>query len=127
MTTAFSLYVARESWLHRLHPLTKLALAGFCLIAGLALPGEWTAYAVFAAIMLPLAAWGRILRPFVGATWRAVLPFAISLFLIQGFFWTHGTPILALGPLSLKREGVAFAVLSTGRILLIVSSFLLLT
>jgi energy-coupling factor transport system permease protein len=67
------------------------------------------------------------LRLLVGAAWRTVLPFAISLFLIQGFFWTGGTPIFAIGPLSLKQEGLVFAIQSTGRILLIVSSFLLLS
>jgi energy-coupling factor transport system permease protein len=124
---AFSLYVARESGLHRLHPLTKLALTGFCLFASLVLPGVWATYAAFGVILLPLAAWGQVLPLLLRAAWRTVLPFALSLFLIQGFFWTGGTPVLALGPLSLKREGVLFAIQSTGRILLIVSSFLLLS
>jgi len=124
---AFSLYVARESGLHRLHPLTKLALTGFCLFASLVLPGAWATYAAFGVILLPLAAWGQVLPLLLRAAWRTVLPFALSLFLIQGFFWTGGTPVLALGPLSLKREGVLFAIQSTGRILLIVSSFLLLS
>jgi energy-coupling factor transport system permease protein len=124
---AFSLYTARESGLHRLHPLTKLVLTGFLLVAALALPGAWATYAAFVVLVLPLAAWGKIVRPLMGAAWRIVLPFAVSLFLIQGFLWTGGTPILAIGPLSLKREGVIFAVQSAGRILMVVSSFLLLS
>ena len=127
MSQAFSLYVPRESGLHDLHPLTKVALAGFFLVAGVALPGTWPVYAAFALLIVPLAVWGRILRPLARAAGPIVLPFALSLFLIQGFFWTGGTPILELGPLSLKREGVIFAVRSTGRILMIVSSFLLLS
>jgi energy-coupling factor transport system permease protein len=55
-----------------------------------------------------------------------VLPFALSLFLIQGLLWPGGSPVARLGPLSLKAEGLAFALASTGRILMIVSSFLLL-
>jgi energy-coupling factor transport system permease protein len=47
--------------------------------------------------------------------------------LIQGFFWTGGTPVLHIGPLSLKQEGLLFAARSTGRILMIVGSFLLLS
>jgi energy-coupling factor transport system permease protein len=54
-----------------------------------------------------------------------VLPFALSLFLIQGLLWPGGTPWVRLGPLSLKSEGLVFAVTSTGRILAIVSSFLI--
>jgi energy-coupling factor transport system permease protein len=127
VSEAQTLYVARDSGLHRLHPLTKLAVTGFGLLAAVALPGIWATYAVFGLYLLPLAAWGRILTPLLRAAGRIVLPFAVSLLLIQGFFWTDGTPIFAVGPLSLKREGVLFAVQSVGRILLIVSSFLLLT
>lgn len=125
MSEAFSLFAARESGLHRLHPLTKLSLAGFLLIGGLALPGTWSAYALVALVVFPLAAWGQVLRKLVGAAWRAALPFAISVFLVQGFFWPHGTPVIGLGPLSLKREGVIFATVSAGRILAVVSGFLL--
>jgi len=127
MSAAFSLYAPRESGLHRLHPLTKLVLTGFLLLAGLALPGTWSVYAAFVLLIVPLAAWGHILRPLLRAVWPIILPFAISLFLVQGFFWTNGTPILHIGPLSLKQEGLLFAVRSTGRILMIVSSFLLLS
>lgn len=127
MSAAFSLYAPRESGLHRLHPLTKLALAGFFLVAAVALPGIWLVYAAFALLIVPLAAWGQVLRPLFRALLPIVVPFAISLFFIQGFFWTNGTPILHLGPLSLKQEGLLFAMRSTGRILMIVSSFLLLS
>ena len=58
---------------------------------------------------------------------KIALPFAISVFLIQGLFWTNGTPVVHLGPLSLKAEGLLFAVQSTGRILAVVGSFLLLS
>jgi energy-coupling factor transport system permease protein len=56
--------------------------------------------------------------------WRVTLPFAISVFLIQGFFWPQGTPIFWVGPFSLKKEGLYFAIAGTGRILVVVSSFL---
>jgi len=127
MSAAFSLYTPRESGLHRLHPLTKLALAGFFLVAAVALPGTWLLYAAFVLLIVPLAAWGQVLRPLLRALLPIVLPFALSLLIIQGFFWSDGTPILHIGPLSLKREGLLFAARSTGRILVIVSSFLLLS
>ena len=127
MTTSYSLYLPRNSGLHRLHPLTVLAIVVFCLVAGLALPGPWGPYVVFAFVVVPLAAWGKVLPNLVSAAFKIVIPFAISVFLIQGFFWQDGTPIFTIGPLSLKREGVLFAVQSTGRILSIVGAFLLLT
>jgi energy-coupling factor transport system permease protein len=126
MSQAFSLYLARASGLHRLHPLTKLSLAATTLVAALALPGAGSGYAVFLLVTLPLAVWGKVLSGFLRAVARSVLPFAASLFLIQGLLWPGGTPWLRLGPLSLKAEGIAFAVTSTGRILAIVSCFLVL-
>ncbi|WP_374688717.1 energy-coupling factor transporter transmembrane component T [Promineifilum sp.] len=113
--------------MHRLHPLTKLAVVGFCLVLGLFLPGLWLTYAAFGLIILPLAAWAGILPPFLRAVLKAALPVIISVFLVQGLFWPGGTPILRLGPLSLKEEGLMFAIRSAGRFLMVVSSFLLLT
>jgi energy-coupling factor transport system permease protein len=127
MSKAFSLYVPRESGMHRLHPLTKLVLVLFCLVLGLFLPGVWLTYAAFVLILLPLAAWAGILPQFVSAVFKTALPIVISLFLVQGLFWPNGTPIASLGPLSLKQEGVAFAIRSAGRFIMIVGSFLLLT
>jgi len=125
--TAFTLYTPREGGLQRLHPLTVQALVAFCLISGLALAGAAAPYIVFLLVILPLAAWGRVLPNLLDAAWKVVLPFAISVFLIQGLFWTGGTPVAHLGPLSMKREGLIFAAQSTGRILAVVSSFLLLS
>ena len=127
MSKAFSLYVPQESGMHRLHPMTKLVLVLFCLALGLFLPGVWLTYAAFALILLPLAAWAGILPQFLRAVFKTALPIVISLFLVQGLFWPGGTPIVSLGPLSLKQEGVQFAIRSAGRFIMIVGSFLLLT
>jgi energy-coupling factor transport system permease protein len=125
--SAFTLYTPRDSGLHRLHPLTKLTLTLLGVITAVTLPGVWPNYAAFALFLLPVAAWGRIARRLVQAVWPILWPFAVSLLVIQGLFWTGGTPIASLGPLSLKQEGVLFAAAMTGRILLLISSFLLLS
>ena len=125
MTDTLSLYAARDSGLHRLHPLTKLSLAGFLLIAGLSQSSVWSGYAAFGLLVLPLAGWARVARRLTGLAWRSVLPFAVSVFLVQGLFWPKGTPLLGIGPLSFKQEGLIFAAASTGRILAVVGSFLL--
>ena len=125
--TSFSLYIERDSAVHRLHPMTKLALVALCLVLGLFLPGLWSTYVALALLILPLAAWAGILLPFLSALLKTALPVVISLFLVQGLFWPGGTPIVSLGPLSLKQEGLYFAIRSAGRFLMIISSFLLLT
>lgn len=45
--------------------------------------------------------------------------------LIHGFFWGEGTPVFEVGILSLKWEGAIFAAISMGRIILVMSVFLL--
>lgn len=127
MTQAISLYEARASGIHRLHPSTKLTLVGFLLLGGLVLPGLGASYLLFLAFLLPLAAIGQVFRPLLRITWKVVLPFALSVFLIQGFLWTGGTPILYLGPISLKQEGLEFAVASAGRILIVLGTFIWFT
>jgi energy-coupling factor transport system permease protein len=112
--------------LGRLHPLTKLALAGFFVFAALALPGTWLTYVVFGLIALPLAIYAGMTRTFLRIVLLTTLPFAISLFLIRGFLWQGGTVVASIGPLSLKYEGLMFAAKYIGRILLISSGFLLL-
>ena len=127
MTAGLSLYESRSSGLHRWHPLTKLTLALCGVASSLLLPGAAPNYLVFALLLIPLSAWGRIVSPFLRATWRVCWPFALSILVIQGLFWTGGTPVVGLGPLSLKAEGLRFAAVSVGRILLLVGSFTLMT
>lgn len=125
MSAVFSMYVARESGLHSLHPLTKLTFATCLPAIGLALPWGWAPYALTIIVIAPLAVWGQVARPFLRGVWNAALPFAISVFLIQGIFWGGGTRLFVLGPFALKQEGLAFAAVSTGRILMIGGTFLL--
>lgn len=123
----FSLYVARDSGLHRLHPLTKSLYVVFVLVAGFSLPGRWTSYLVVLLAVLPLAAWGKVLRRHLRATWRVTWPFAFSILLIQGFFWGSGQKLVSLGPIVIWMDGLQYALVSIGRILVVMSSFVLFT
>jgi energy-coupling factor transport system permease protein len=119
------MYVARESGLHKLHPLTKALLTLLLLVAGLTLPGNWTGYYLMAFVILPLALWGKIFREFIKAVGIVSLPFIISVVLIQSLFWGKGTPIFEFWILSPKWEGVMFALVSVGRIILVMAGFLI--
>src|SRR4030067_1117637 len=122
---AFSMYVARESGLHRLHPLTKGSLSLLLLGTGLLLPGNWTSYFMVLFVILPVAYWGKILRNFIGIVWGISLPFILSVVIIQSLFWGKGTPIFEFWVISPKWEGVMFALVSVGRILLVMAGFIL--
>jgi energy-coupling factor transport system permease protein len=120
-----TLYIDHDRGLQRLHPLTKLVISLFLIVLALVLPSIWSGYLVFLLAVVPLALWGTILRPLWSGLWKIVLPFAVSMFVIQGLFWTSGTPVMSLGPLSLKAEGLVFATRMCGRLLAIMGSFLL--
>jgi energy-coupling factor transport system permease protein len=121
----FSMYVARESGLHKLHPLTKALLTLLLLVAGLTLPGNWTGYILVLFIILPLAYWGKIFREFISAVAIVSLPFIISVVIIQSLFWGPGTPLFEFWIISPKREGALFALISVGRIILVMAGFIL--
>jgi energy-coupling factor transport system permease protein len=125
--TANTLYIDTDRGLQRLNPLTKLVISLFLIVLALVLPWIWAGYLVFLLGIVPLALWGGILRSLWSALWKIVLPFAISMFVIQGLFWTGGTPVVTLGPLSFKAEGLVFATTITGRLLAIMGSFLLVS
>jgi len=120
-----SLYVARESGLHKLHPLTKALLTLLLLVVGLTLPGNWTGYFLVLLIILPLAMWGKIFRNFIRVVWAISLPFIVSVVVIQSFFWGAGTPIFEFWIFAPKQEGALFALIRIGRIVLVMAGFVL--
>ena len=121
----FSMYVARESGLHKLHPLTKGLLTLLLLTAGLTLPGSWTGYFLVMFIILPLAYWGKIFRNLVRVVLGISLPFVLSVVIIQSLFWGEGTPLFEFWILAPKQEGALFALISVGRIVLVMAGFIL--
>ena len=120
------LYQPRSSLLHRLHPHTKLAISCGLITLALGLPSDSAPLELFALVLVPLSVLGGVGRPFLSVALRMLLPFAISLFVIQSLFYPGGrTALLTLGPLSVTREGVRFAYGSTVRLLLIIGALLL--
>lgn len=126
MSGTYGLYIDRQTVIHRLHPLTKLGYVITCLIIGWLIPGIWSPWFVLLLGIVPVALLARVLPNVALNTLKTAVPFAISLFIIQGLFWTGGTVLQQLGPLSLKAEGVWFAIRGTGRITVAISGFLLL-
>ena len=78
--------VRRPSAIEALHPLTKLALMLAAVAAGAALPTIPAVLGVYVLVLVPLAAAGGCLAPFLRTSLRVLTPFLISLLLIQGFF-----------------------------------------
>jgi energy-coupling factor transport system permease protein len=120
-----SIYVARESGLHNLNPITKLVATLCLLIYGFALPSLWISYLILALIIIPLAVWGKVLNALTRLVLRISWPLILSVFIIQTLFWGKGTLLFEIGPLAPKLEGAVFAFASMGRILLVMADFIL--
>ena len=121
------LYLDKESGLHKLHPLSKLAFTFFFLICAAALPGLAWLLAAYFFLLLPLAAWGRVPSPFLRSSWAVLTPFVISLSLIQGFFTGGETVLFSLGRFAFTLEGWLAGLTVAARILVALGGALLLT
>ena len=121
-----SAYIAGTSLLHRLHPLTKLAAAALVIAATYLLPWLLAPLVLFGGLFC-LAYYSGVAEPFLRTALRVLLPITISLFLIQGLlFPPPGATPLLLGPITLRREGLVFAFVTSTRLLAFTGTFLLL-
>jgi len=120
------LYQPGDGHLHRLHPLTKLTFAFGMIALALGAPFAWAPVAMYLLVLVPLSVLGRVAFAFVGVSARLLLPFALSLLIIQSLFFPEGTTVIGrVGPFSVKAEGVRFALASTARLTLITGALLL--
>lgn len=112
------IYVPGTSLLHRLHPLTKLALALLLFLAVNLLHWEVLPAAVFVLLVLVAVSAG-VARPLLQITFQFLLPVFVSLFVIQGVLFppADATPFAAIGPVRLTYEGFTFAFVTATRLL----------
>ncbi|HZQ10068.1 MAG TPA: energy-coupling factor transporter transmembrane component T [Anaerolineae bacterium] len=121
-----SFFLDRASGLQALHPLTKLMLALALIVTAFTVRWLFISIALFVCIILPLAVWGKIWREVLRTTITLSIPLAISVTLVQGFFFPGAQIVLwQIGPFSLKREGLEFAFVIITRLLVIAGTGLL--
>jgi len=123
--SSLSIYVARESGLHHLNPITKFVITLCILICGFVLPGILTSYLILALIIIPLAVWGQVTKRMLQLVFNISWPLILSVVIIQTTFWGEGTALFEFGFISPKLEGLLFAINSSGRILFIMADFIL--
>ena len=124
MHERLSFHIKRDSVLHRLNPLSKLTLVfGIVLIAFLT-PFYWAPHLLIVFALLPLCYLGRILREYLNAAFRLILPAAGFLFLMQALFQPlEGRELFRIWFLHPTQESVMFAFANATRIFVMVSSF----
>lgn len=96
------------------------------IVASFSVRWNFVSVALFVFVILPLAVWGKLWRELLRTTFTIILPLAVSLALVQGFFFPGAREvILEIGPLALKREGLEFAFVIGTRLIVIASAGLL--
>lgn len=123
---AQTFFIERTSGLHSLNPLTKLTITLALVVTAFAARWMFAPIALFVIVILPIAAWGKIAPQIIRTTVTIVIPFAVSLAIIQGLFYPGAQTVLVqIGPFSLKAEGLQFAFITTTRIMVIAGAGLL--
>ena len=120
------IYISGNSPLHTLHPLTKLAAAVLLIVAADMLPWPLVPLALCGVVFV-LALISGVARPLFRAALLLLLPFALSLFLIQGLLFPPAkTMPLTIGPITIWLDGLLFAGLILARLLVLTTTVLLL-
>jgi energy-coupling factor transport system permease protein len=126
MHERLSFYVKRDSIIHRLNPLTKLALALSIILVSIFSPWYWTPLLLLILVIVPLGFAGRVAREYFRTALRVIIPAWIFLFLMQAFFQPIGqTVIFKFWFLDITQESLLFAFRISTRITVMVSAFTL--
>ena len=122
-----SYYIKRDSFLHRLNPLTKITLVLSIIAVAFISPANWTSLALFLIVIVPLGFTGKISREFFSSALWLILPAAGFIFIMQAFFQpVGGTVIFKLWFLDITQESLLFAFRVSTRIIVMISAFTLL-
>jgi energy-coupling factor transport system permease protein len=126
MHERLSFYIRRNSFLHRLNPLTKLTMVFAFILLSFASPWYWTPPALLVFVIFPLSFVGRIQREYFLTAIRLIFPAATFLFVMQALFQPIGETVwFRLWFLEVTHEAVRYAFANAMRIVVMVSSFTL--
>lgn len=126
LTNSLSLYVPKNSWLHRLHPFNKLTYIFLIGIAAYVEPGDIPTLLLATFLNLGLAAASGIFTRSWALFWRTLLPLGIFMLPIHGLLNPNNETILfAWRALTLYREGLLFAVRTLLQVAAVLSASLL--
>jgi len=105
-----SLYQPGDSWLHHLHPLTKLVFSLAAIVIIFSGLGGWLS-AIIVGLLTMLLLWlaglaGQVVR----SIFQLLALLTVVLFLVHGLFNPNNqTILLELGPFAIGKEGLVFA------------------
>lgn len=117
-----TLYVEKESFIHRIDPLTKLLFAFISILITYLTADRLFVFCILLFTVALLLA-GKVFKyilPVIGVSFLLIL----SIIIVQGFFHPDRATILfAIGPLTIYKEGFSIALLITLRVVNMISAF----
>jgi energy-coupling factor transport system permease protein len=127
MHDRLSFYYPRDSLLHRLNPLTKLALVFGLILVWFISPFYWTSHLSILVLIVPLVFLGKVTRKYIQAAIRIILPATTFLFIMQALFQPlEGKELFRIWFLHPTLESALFAFRNAARVFAIASSFTIL-
>jgi energy-coupling factor transport system permease protein len=124
MHDRLSFYYYRDSILHKLNPLTKLALVFGLILISFISPFYWSPHVLILVGVIPLIFVGKIVREYLNAIIRIILPATTFLFVMQALFQPlEGRELFHVWFLHPTLESTLFAFRNAARIFAIASSF----
>ncbi|NCC95433.1 MAG: energy-coupling factor transporter transmembrane protein EcfT [Synergistales bacterium] len=122
---SFGQYVPADSPIHRADPRCKIVSA-VALITGVFLVKEPLGFSSWIAVLIFLSRLSRIGIPMMLRTVRPVM-LLIAFTAVINVFFTSGTPLWEMGPVSITSEGIRMGIYMSLRLLLLVLFANLLT
>jgi energy-coupling factor transport system permease protein len=124
MHDRLSFYFQRDSVLHSLNPLTKLFLVFGLMLISFISPLYWAPHLLLVIGIIPLILIGKVVREYLNATIRIILPATAFLFVMQALFQPLGDrELFRFWFLHPTVESTLFAFRNAARVFAIASSF----
>ncbi len=126
MSTFALAYLPKDSFIHRLNPITILYYAVCMTFIGIIVTQPWILFTLF-LISILLVVIAKVGRQFFKMYLAIFAPIVIALFLIYPFLYPGAKIVMfKLGPLSVYQEGVMFGLNISLRLMGIVSAYFFL-
>lgn len=121
-----TLFIDRDSWIHRLHPFTKLSyilLTGVLVYAGLF---SWKLTGLLLLVNTLILSSGLLLRETWQSVWRVMLPLLMFMIPIHSFLHPgNRTVLLSVQGIIVYQEGFCFALVTLLKLTVVLMTSLL--
>jgi energy-coupling factor transport system permease protein len=118
-------YRLKESFIHRLNPLTKLVLSLSLVVVAFLMP-DYKGPLLITLMLLGIAAWAGIFWKLLKITLSIAALLAVMLLGIHGLFYPgNQTPLVVVGPVTFWQEGLLYALRTLFRLLVLICASLI--